>query len=129
MAIHVLTVTLATALAGAVVASPETASSVCVYNDAAFVLKYHLENADTGKEGPESGSYPVWQTRCQSLATLAPKAGDTIRPIVKAILGRTITVDSPVLYDAINATQITYICKGTTLDFSCTQGPPPRDGR
>ena len=105
---------------------PQTASSVCVYNDAAFVLKWHLKDS-AGSASSESSAYPVWESKCLSLDSAVPsvKAGDSLVPVVKAVWGKEITVASNVLYDPINATQITYICKGTTLDFGCKQGPAP----
>jgi len=56
-------------------------------------------------------------------------AGASLEPVVQAIWGKEVTVNNPVLYDPINATQITYVCKGTTLDFGCTpETPPPTVG-
>ena len=112
---------------GLVRATPPTASSICVYNDAAFVLKWKLQNSDTGVDGPTTKSYPVWQTKCQS-ATLAGgnvTAGASLTPVIQAVWGKEIVADVPVYYDPINVSQITYVCKGTTLDFSCKQGPAP----
>lgn len=110
-----------------VTATPQTASSICVYNDAAFVLKWHLKNKDTGASSSETNSYPVWETKCMS-ATAAGStvsAGAALTPVVQAVWGKEVTASSPVLYDPINATQVTYICKGTTLDYDCKQGPAP----
>jgi hypothetical protein len=41
--------------------------------------------------------------------------------MVQAILGKEIHVQETVLFDSVNASQISYVCKGTTLDFGCVQ--------
>eukprot|EP01065_Artemidia_motanka_P003546 TRINITY_DN1169_c0_g2_i1.p1 TRINITY_DN1169_c0_g2~~TRINITY_DN1169_c0_g2_i1.p1 ORF type:complete len:282 (+),score=119.78 TRINITY_DN1169_c0_g2_i1:66-911(+) len=108
-------------------AAPETASSVCVYNAAAFVLKWHLKNADTGLSSGETSSYPVGQVKCldASKAGSGVNAGAKLEPVVKAVWGKEITVSKSVLYDPVNVSQITYTCRGTTLSFHCDQGPMP----
>eukprot|EP01062_Namystynia_karyoxenos_P069132 TRINITY_DN644_c0_g1_i4.p1 TRINITY_DN644_c0_g1~~TRINITY_DN644_c0_g1_i4.p1 ORF type:complete len:308 (+),score=123.79 TRINITY_DN644_c0_g1_i4:81-926(+) len=115
-------------LAAGALAAPETASRVCVYNDAAFVLKWHLRNVATGAQSAETRSYPVWQVRCMDVTAAGGanmSAGVAVQPVVKAVWGKEITVPATVLYDPVNATQITYTCKGTTLSFHCEQGPMP----
>merc|ERR1712070_291568 len=103
-----------------------TANSVCVYNDAAFVLHWKLSDIDTGRQSPATKSYPVWQSKCLDSTSLGNvSAGATLVPVVTAVWGKTVTPPDTVLFDPINATQITYICKGTTLDFSCARGNPP----
>lgn len=113
-------------LAAATSSTPETASSICVYNKAAFVLKWHERVADTNAVSSETKAYPVGQVRCQSLTAVGNiSVGTTVFPVVKAVWGKEIQAASPVLYDPINANQITYVCKGTTLNFHCDQGPMP----
>jgi len=46
-------------------------------------------------------------------------------PVVKAVLGREVTVQDPVLYDSKKVSQITYVCHGTTLSFTCEPGASP----
>merc|ERR1711907_40062 len=113
-------------LLGLASGTPPTASSVCVYNDAAFVLKWHLEDVDSKSASPESNSYPVWQTKCLQVSSIPNVTqGASVVPVVKAIWGKEIILGQPALYDTVNASVINYICKGTTLDFNCAQGPPP----
>jgi len=105
-----------------------TANSVCVYNDAAFVLHWKLSDADTGATSSATKSYPVWQSKCLDTTSLQGgniSAGASLVPVISAVWGKTVTPAETVLYDPVNATQITYICKGTTLDFSCARGSPP----
>jgi len=103
-----------------------SASSVCVYNKAAFVLKWHGLEPSTGAVSSETKAYPVGQVKCQSLSALGNlSVGTTVFPVVKAIWGKEIQAALPVTYDPINATQITYVCTGTTLNFHCEQGPMP----
>jgi len=107
--------------------APVTASSICVYNDAAFVLKWHAVNGNaTAQVSSETRAYPVWQVKCQSLSALGNiSAGTPVYPVVKAVWGKEIQAADAVLYDPVSATQITYVCKGTTLNFHCDQGPMP----
>eukprot|EP00756_Hemistasia_phaeocysticola_P017484 Hpha_TRINITY_DN15540_c1_g9::TRINITY_DN15540_c1_g9_i1::g.104298::m.104298 len=106
--------------------TPVTASSICVYNKAAFVLKWHERAAETNAVSQETRAYPVGQVKCQSLAALGNiSVGTAVYPVVKAVWGKEIQAARPVLYDPINAVQITYVCKGTTLNFHCDQGPMP----
>lgn len=103
-----------------------TANSVCVYNDAAFVLHWKLHDLDTNTESAVTKSYPVWQSKCLDSSSLGNvSAGASLVPVVSAVWGNTDTASQSVLFDPINATQVTYICKGTTLDFSCARGDPP----
>lgn len=105
---------------------PQTASTICVYNDAAFVLDWRLKNVATGAESATVSHYPVGQVKCLSVnSTVGGVAGAAVVPVVHAVLGKTESGASPVLYDPANASQVTYVCKGTTLDFSCVPGPPP----
>jgi len=114
------------AAAAPAAAAPETASTVCVYNAAWFVLKWHLRDLDSNATSAETRSYPVGQVKCMP-ATAAGNvsAGASLVPVVKAVWGKEIQAPAPVLYDPVNASQITYTCRGTTLDFSCKQGPMP----
>ena len=113
-------------LVGSAASSELTANSVCVYNDAAFVLHWKLADKDSGVDSGSTKSYPVWQSKCIDTTSMANvSAGDSLVPVVSAVWGKTVTPSETVLYDPINATQVTYVCKGTTLDFSCARGPPP----
>merc|ERR1711998_517472 len=112
-------------LVGSAAASELTANSVCVYNDAAFVLHWKLADKDSGVNSGSTKSYPVWQSKCIDTTSMGNiSAGDSLVPVVSAVWGKTVTPSDSVLYDPINATQVTYVCKGTTLDFSCARGPP-----
>ena len=94
--------------------------------DAAFVLKWRLSSLSTSSASGETGTYPVGQTKCLSVASVPGAAdGVALAPVVQAILGKEIKASETVLFDSINASQISYVCKGTTLDFACSQAPPP----
>jgi hypothetical protein len=103
---------------------PPRVSSVCVYNKAALVLKWKLK-------GPVSSSrhtraYPVFQNKCiHANAVPGITNGTVLYPEVKAAWGRRKTASQPVIFDPNVANQVTYICRGTTLNFSCKQGPVP----
>ena len=53
------------------------------------------------------------------------------RSVIKAVWGKEIQASDSFLYDSVNASTITYICKGTTLDYSCVPTaaplPDPKD--
>jgi len=104
----------------------QTASEVCVFNHAAFVLNWQLKDLDSNTMSTKTTSYPVGQVRCISAASLANVSnGHTLVPVVHAILGKHVTPLETVAYDGINVSTVTYVCRGTTLDFSCKPGPPP----
>lgn len=103
--------------------------TVCVYNDAAFVLTWRLKNVDTGAESAEVTHYPVGQVRCLSAKMSGVAAGTALVPVVHAVWGKTITASEPVVFEPSNVSSITYVCKGTTLDFACKpETPPPTAG-
>ena len=104
-----------------------TAQTVCVYNDAAFVLHWHLHDVDHNTNSIETDSYPVWQVKCMSALKAGNNVatGTSLTPTVKAVWGKSITPTEKVLYDEVNATHITYVCHGTTLNYNCIQESPP----
>merc|ERR1740121_2771974 len=51
--------------------------------------------------------------------------GASIVPVVQALLGKEVTASDTVIYDSGNVSQVTYTCRGTTLDYSCKPGPAP----
>lgn len=60
-----------------------------------------------------------------SLSGFNVSDGAALVPVVKAVLGKTVVVSDPVLYDSRHVSQITYICHGTIVGFSCKAGAPP----
>jgi len=114
-------------LAASGVSAVVTAQSVCVYNDAAFVLHWHLTDKDHATKSAETGGYPVWQTKCMSALKAGSNVtdGTSLVPHVQAVWGKSYDPTEAVLYDRANASSITYVCHGTTLDFNCVQQPPP----
>ena len=104
-----------------------TAQSVCVYNDAAFDLRWHLHDIDHDTDSVETTAYPIWQIKCMSVIVAGNKVvdGTSIIPQIQAVWGERFTPYKNVLYDAYNTTYITYVCHGTTLNFDCILAPPP----
>jgi len=100
---------------------------VCVYNAAAFVLKWKLHLVDPATSTSWDSAYPVGQVHCRSMSASfqSVAAGSALVPVVQAVWGKEVTPSQRVLYDPINATQVTYVCRGTTLDFDCKQESPP----
>jgi len=103
------------------------AQSVCVYNDAGFVLHWHLHDTTHNTNSIETDSYPVWQTRCIPVLKAGNNitTGTSVKPVITAVWGKENIPNEYVLYDMINTTQITYVCRGTTLNYDCIQGIPP----
>jgi len=62
--------------------------------------------------------------RCITIPTTVV-ANASLVPVVKAVWGKTVTPLEQVVYHPAMVGQVTYTCKGTTLDYSCKQGPPP----
>jgi len=90
------------------------------------VLEFKLRNIDNGTETSESSRYPIGQTKCTNVASVGSVvAGTSIVPVVQAILGKEQASKDVVLYDPASAAAVTYVCKGTTLDFACEPGPLP----
>eukprot|EP01065_Artemidia_motanka_P000449 TRINITY_DN101_c0_g1_i2.p2 TRINITY_DN101_c0_g1~~TRINITY_DN101_c0_g1_i2.p2 ORF type:complete len:294 (+),score=130.71 TRINITY_DN101_c0_g1_i2:70-951(+) len=123
----------ASLLLGLALAAPAAgdagASSVCVFNSAAFVLHWHLLDETTGARSSETGSYPVGQVKCISADALTGSvtAGHTLVPQVHAVLGKDWSAASgnKVTYNQSAVGSVTYTCKGTTLSYHCDQGPAP----
>lgn len=106
--------------------APQTVSDVCVFNGGAFALKWHLKDADTGKTSSESSYYDVGEVKCMKATSLGNiSTGASIVPVVQALIGKEVTVSDAVIYDSGNVSQVTYVCRGTTLDYSCKPGPAP----
>lgn len=107
------------------VAATASAAGVCVYNDAAVVVSFHVKDNDTGDCTAETNSYPVWKVRCLNVNDLGGfRQGATLVPVVHAVWGKTYEA-SPITYDSITASQVTYVCKGDVFGFSCSSGDSP----
>lgn len=104
------------------------ANQVCVYNDGAYVMHWHLTDETTGANTDESNSYPVWQTRCKSADQITGNnvtEGHILVPHVHAVAGKDCSIDKKVAYSAAATGSISYTCKGTIFSCSCQQGPAP----
>eukprot|EP01062_Namystynia_karyoxenos_P083840 TRINITY_DN973_c0_g1_i3.p1 TRINITY_DN973_c0_g1~~TRINITY_DN973_c0_g1_i3.p1 ORF type:complete len:704 (+),score=278.46 TRINITY_DN973_c0_g1_i3:82-2193(+) len=99
--------------------TPPKVSKVCVANDAGFVLRWHATDRRTGGASSDSGDYPVDQTRCIDLGPIpGVKEGDSVDATVKAVLGKTKDVATPVIYSN-SSYGATFTCRGTTLSYHC----------
>ena len=100
------------------------AKRVCVNNNAAFNLHWKFVNQNSGNESPDSGSYPINQSRCLDI-TNVPNVnnGDFLNVKVSAIAGLTKNLDTGVIYDP-NAGTAVYQCSGATLTYSCKLQTP-----
>jgi hypothetical protein len=97
----------------------QSASSVCVHNSAAVVLRWRLRDVKTGRELKQNSAYPVGEVRCLHADALNVSAGSKLLPIVDAVWGMEATATEPVLYDVATVSQITYVCHGVAFDISC----------
>jgi len=74
----------------------------------------------TDVTGPDSGSYPIDQTRCLFIRSIAGVLdGHPILATVHAKAGESHDVDKAVLYRHDSPYSVTYDCRGTTLVYHC----------
>jgi hypothetical protein len=107
-------------LVAVVAVRPPVASRVCVDNNAGFDLHWALKDLDTNNVGPDSGSYPIDQTRCLEIKLIADvEDGDLIQALIHADGGVSHSSDSAVIFKANSTNGATFSCTGTTLDYSC----------
>jgi len=99
--------------------SPIQASRVCVLNQAAFVLHYDVQNLRTEQWLGQSGNFPVTTKKCIDLSAVdGLKDGDQLQAQVHAVAGKDYRPKRIVEYSA-DAFEVTFVCKGTTLNFKC----------
>ena len=76
-------------------------------------------------DSAQTGNYPVWNTKCLMTSAAGNVTGDEIVPVIDAFWGKHgVVADQPVLTDPIAVSPVTYVCTGTTFDYSCKIGPP-----
>lgn len=101
----------------------QSVSKVCVFNNAEFVLQWHLKDADTGWVSADTTPYDLGQEYCLSGSSIGNiSSGSTIVPVVSAVAGNAVTGSDTVTFDSASGAQVTYACLGTTFDFSCKPG-------
>merc|ERR1719266_1197200 len=98
------------------------ASRICVRNKAGFVLKWEFKDKYSKRISDFTDTYPIDQTKCMNINEALPdvQEGEQIQTIVKAIAGKTNHVDHVVVYTGEEVATVNYTCRGTTLNFSCT---------
>ena len=100
------------------------AKRVCVNNNAAFNLHWNFVNQFSGNVSPDSGSYPINQSRCMDITDVPNvESGDFLNIKVAAIAGLTKNLDTGVIYDP-NAGTAVYQCSGATLTYGCKLQTP-----
>ena len=104
-----------TALAAA--ALPKV-GTVCVVNDAAFIMDFQLKDMMTNIAGNTTSKFDMLRTECQFIKDVVPDVehGDLIMPSVKAIAG---DANTAVIYHNQTSEVATFSCRGTTLDYTC----------
>jgi hypothetical protein len=98
------------------------ASRICVKNEAGFVLKWQFKDKYSKELSDFTDTYPIGQTKCMNIDDALPKVkeGEQIQTFVKASGGDTNKVEHLVVYTGEEVATINYTCRGTTLNFSCT---------
>lgn len=98
------------------------ASRICVRNKAGFVLKWQNKDKYSKRLSDWTDTYPIDQTKCMNINDAIPSVqeGELIQTIVTASGGDTNRVDHLVVYTGEEVATIQYTCRGTTLNFSCT---------
>ena len=96
------------------------ADKVCVTNEAGFVLHYFFNDVITGETTPEYGGYAADHTQCTNISDAVYQAseGDALILEVRATAGETLPASTAMVYKP-GASTINFICKGSTLIFSC----------
>jgi hypothetical protein len=103
----------------------QTVQTVACVNDAGFVMNFDIEMLDlnTGNitliPGKNSGNYPIDQTRSIDLSSAGIDEGTLVRPLVNAVLGKTLSGDKFARYSH-NGQAATWEVRGTTLNYSVT---------
>lgn len=97
------------------------ASTICVHNSAAFDLKWHIKDTHTMEESTETDTYPVGKEKCIDIKEAIPGVveGEVIKTVVDAVLGSTNKTEHNTVYTSDPTLWTTFICKGTTLNYSC----------
>ena len=109
-----------TAVAAVARYAPPAVNRICVTNSAGFVLHFDMRDLDTDEISPDSGTYPIDQTKCQVLSDIAHiSEDDLIMCRVHAVAGETKDCEDAVKYNANSSETATFVCQGTTLDYSC----------
>ena len=79
-----------------------------------------MKDLDTDELSPDSGDYPIDQTKCQPLDDIAHISdSDLILRRVHAVAGETKDCEDAVRYKVNSSETATFVCEGTTLDYSC----------
>ena len=100
--------------------TPPEVGRICVTNSAGFVLHFDMKDLDSDELSPDSGDYPIDQTKCQPLDDIAHISdSDLILCRVHAVAGETKFCEDAVKYKVNSSETATFVCEGTTLDYSC----------
>ncbi|MFI6792503.1 hypothetical protein ACIBG4_34765 [Nonomuraea sp. NPDC050383] len=96
--------------------------NIACVNNAGFVMYFNVEFLDpnTGQfaeSPPDTGNYPINQTRTIPLDSTQVPVGASVRPRVHADGGENESGDTLVQY-AQNGQTATYEVQGTTLDYT-----------
>jgi hypothetical protein len=99
---------------------------VCVLNDGAFSLSFHLKDVVSNQTSHETAAYPLSEKACLHASSLGSiRDGSRLVPVVTAVAGETVTPSDSITYSTNHAfgsvTEATYTCGGTTFDLSCTK--------
>ena len=96
------------------------ASKACVTNSGGYVLHWWYDDLNLDTESPDSGNYPIDQTRCMDMVgnIVGLETGNFVEVYVHAQAGVTKSADNPLIYDPTGPV-VTFTCNGTTLNFHC----------
>jgi len=107
--------------------TPIPASRICVSNQAAFVLHFDAQNLRTEKWVGKTTDYPVTQKRCLDVASMDDIGeGDTFKTKVHAVAGKDLELPRVVEFSK-SGYDVTFVCKGTTLNYKCDVITEARD--
>jgi len=95
------------------------ASKICLLNHGGYLMHYDAQNQRSGAWMGHSKDYPIDQTVCTDLDSLADsKEGDNFNVVAHADGGKDANIDRSIVFKA-DAPTVTFVCTGTTLSIKC----------
>lgn len=97
------------------------AGTICVKNEAGFVLKWEMKDKYTGVFSDYTEHYPIGKTHCMGILDNFPdiREGEQVKTIINAYWGDTNPAQHLTTYTADANVFTTFTCRGTTLNFHC----------
>jgi len=104
-----------------------SAKTICILNQAYFTMDWFTVNNRSHHQSQKTSTYPINHMRCMDLGSTGSDVqdGDLFQVQTHAVLGKTLPTDRQVKYSVESNEKVAFVCRGTTLKYSCkllTQG-------